>query len=40
MTVLELRPLVTLCWLSANYDLILETRCMTKAFPQPPEAAL
>lgn len=40
MTVLELRPLVTLFWLSANYDLILETRCRTKAFPHPPEAAL
>lgn len=33
MTALELRPLATLCWLSANYDLILETRCRTKASP-------
>lgn len=33
MTVLELRPLVTPCWFSSNYDLILETRSRTKASP-------
>lgn len=33
MTALELRPLVTLCWFSSNYDLILETRSRTKVSP-------
>lgn len=38
MTVLELRPLVTPCWFSSNYDLILETRVGQR--PPLPEAAL